>query len=76
LANHVLTGNLGDKFTPELPDGTSVTAFSGRPLQLGAFTNGLLTVKGAGNTAAANMVIPDVQCTNGVVHVIDRVLLP
>ena len=44
---------------------------------LGAFTNGVLTVKGPGNgTNVANMVIPDVQCTNGVVHVIDRVLLP
>ena len=79
LANHVLANGaatLGNKFTPELPENTAVTAFGGRPLQLGAFTNGLLTVKGAGNTAPANMVIPDVQCTNGVVHVVDRVLLP
>jgi uncharacterized surface protein with fasciclin (FAS1) repeats len=44
---------------------------------LGAFANGVLTVKGNGNgTNVANMVIPDVQCTNGVVHVIDRVMLP
>jgi uncharacterized surface protein with fasciclin (FAS1) repeats len=80
LANHVLSntsaGQLGNRFTPELPDGRSVTAFGGRPLALGTFTNGVLTVKGAGNTTPANMVIPDVQCTNGVVHVIDRVLLP
>ncbi|MBF9140976.1 fasciclin domain-containing protein [Hymenobacter properus] len=80
LANHVLSnssaGQLGNKFTPELPAGSSVTAFGGRPLALGAFTDGVLTVKGAGNPAPANMVIPDVQCTNGVVHVIDRVLLP
>lgn len=81
LANHVLTNpvsaQLGGKFTSELPENTSVTAFGGRPLQLGAFTDGVLTVKGAGNGAnVANMVIPDVQCTNGVVHVIDRILLP
>jgi uncharacterized surface protein with fasciclin (FAS1) repeats len=76
LANHVLAGSLGNKFTPELPDGTSVTAFSTNTLQLGTFTNGTLTVK-FGNLAAttpANMVIPDIQCSNGVVHVIDRVL--
>jgi uncharacterized surface protein with fasciclin (FAS1) repeats len=76
LANHVLAGNLGNKFTPELPDGTSVTAFSTGALQLGAFTDGVLTVKSAGITTPASMVIPDVQCTNGVVHVIDKVLLP
>ncbi|GAB3868742.1 hypothetical protein GCM10028824_14480 [Hymenobacter segetis] len=76
LANHVLAGSLGDKFTPELPDGTSVTSFGTGSLQLGTFTNGVLTVKSRGITTPANMVIPDVQCTNGVVHVIDRVLLP
>jgi uncharacterized surface protein with fasciclin (FAS1) repeats len=76
LANHVLAGNLGNRFTPELPDGTSVTTFGTGALQLGAFTNGVLTVKSRGIMTPANMVIPDVQCTNGVVHVIDRVLLP
>ena len=76
LANHVLAGNLGNKFTPELPDGTSVTAFGNGTLQLGTFNNGTLTVKSPGISTPANMVIPDVQCTNGVVHVIDRVLLP
>jgi len=76
LANHVLAGNLGNKFSPELPDGTSVTTFGTGNLQLGTFTNGVLTVKSNGIATPANMVIPDVQCTNGVVHVIDRVLLP
>ncbi|MCR9182212.1 MAG: fasciclin domain-containing protein [Flavobacteriaceae bacterium] len=73
LLNHVL---LEDSFTSELDAGT-VTPLGGDPLTLGAFTNGTLTVTGAGNGGAeANMVIPDVQTTNGVVHVIDRVLLP
>lgn len=76
LANHVLAGNLGDKFTPELPDGTSVNSFGGGALQLSAFNNGSLTVKSASIATPANLVIPDVQCTNGVVHVIDKVLLP
>ncbi|MEX0996300.1 MAG: fasciclin domain-containing protein [Flavobacteriaceae bacterium] len=73
LLNHVL---LEDSFTSELDAGT-VTPLGGDPLTLGAFTNGTLTVTGAGNGGAeANMVIPDVQTTNGVVHVIDRVLVP
>ncbi|MCI1189188.1 fasciclin domain-containing protein [Hymenobacter sp. DH14] len=76
LANHVLAGNLGNKFSPELPDGTSVTTFGGGSLQLGTFSNGVLTIKSRGISTPANLAIPDVQCTNGVVHVIDRVLRP
>ncbi|MFD2720568.1 fasciclin domain-containing protein [Hymenobacter monticola] len=76
LLNHVVIGGAqGGKFTPELPESTTITA-AGGPIALGAFNNGVLTAKGNGNAAPANMVIPDVQCTNGVVHVIDRVLLP
>nr|WP_262907553.1 fasciclin domain-containing protein [Hymenobacter sp. BT770] len=77
LLNHVVGGAQGGRFTPELPESTTVLSAGGAPVVLGAFTNGVLTVKGGGNgTSVANMVIPDVQCTNGVVHVIDRVLLP
>ena len=76
LLNHVIGGTQGGKFTPELPEGTTVASAGGAPVVFGAFTNGVLTVKGASNATPANMVIPDVQCTNGVVHVIDRVLLP
>ncbi|MDO7851515.1 fasciclin domain-containing protein [Hymenobacter convexus] len=76
LLNHVIIGGTqGGKFTPELPESSTIAA-AGGPIALGAFSNGVLTAKGNGNTAPANMVIPDVQCTNGVVHVIDRVLLP
>ncbi|WP_439131780.1 fasciclin domain-containing protein [Polaribacter sp.] len=74
LLNHVIAD--GGKFTSELNAGT-VTPLGGDDLTLGAFTNGTLTVTGVGNGGeAANMGIPDVQTTNGVVHVIDRVLLP
>lgn len=77
LLNHVVRGAQGGKFTSELPESTTVASAGGAPVVLGAFTNGVLTVKGTGNGAeVANMVIPDVQCTNGVVHVIDRVLRP
>lgn len=35
-----------------------------------------VTVKGEGNTEASNIIITDVQSTNGVIHAIDQVLLP
>jgi uncharacterized surface protein with fasciclin (FAS1) repeats len=77
LLNHVIIGGAqGGKFTPELPENATIVLSSvTSTLTFGPFTNGALTVKGSGNTTPANMVIPDVQCTNGVVHVIDRVLL-
>ncbi len=73
LLNHVVAD--GGKFNPEMNAG-SIMPLGGTPLTIGAFANGVVTVRGKGNDAAANMVIPDVQTTNGVVHVIDRVLLP
>lgn len=73
LLNHVIAND--GKFTSEL-DGGEVTPLGGDPLTLGAYTNGTLTVKGVGNAEPANMGIPDVQATNGVIHVIDTVLLP
>ena len=74
LLNHVLVGG---QFTSELPANTTAASVGNTPVLIGAFDNGLLPVRGAGNgTNNATMVIPDVQCTNGVVHVIDRVLLP
>ena len=73
LLTHVF---MGEKFTSEL-NGGPVTALNGQTVTLGAYNDGVLSVSGAGNgTNAANMVIPDVKCTNGIVHVIDRVLLP
>lgn len=74
LLSHVFNLTGGGKFTSELNAGT-ITALNGKTVTLGAFTNGRLTVRGSGNSAAANMAIPDVQTTNGVVHVIDRVIL-
>lgn len=73
LLNHVVAD--GGKFTSEM-NGGIIAPLGGVGLTLGAFSNGTLTLKGNGNTSTANMLIPDVQCTNGVVHVIDRVLLP
>lgn len=73
LLNHVFSA--GGKFTSDLYPGNLLT-LSGNNLIIGEYADGLETIKGAGNTIPANMVIPDIQTTNGVVHVIDRVLLP
>ncbi|MEW7292364.1 fasciclin domain-containing protein [Aquimarina sp. 2304DJ70-9] len=34
------------------------------------------TVTGGGNTSASNIIVADVQAANGVIHVLDQVLLP
>jgi uncharacterized surface protein with fasciclin (FAS1) repeats len=75
LLNHVFADVSADKFTSELSAGT-FDALGDDNITLGAYDNGVLSVTGSGNANPANMVIPDVQTTNGVVHVIDQVLLP
>lgn len=73
LLNHVIAD--GGKFTSEMNAGT-VTPLGGTALTVGTFNQGVLSIQGNNNSIVANMVIPDVLTTNGVVHVIDRVLLP
>lgn len=75
LLNHVFADVSADKFTSELSAG-SVDTLGDDDMILGNYNNGVLTVSGSGNSSPANMVIPDVQTTNGIVHVIDQVLLP
>jgi uncharacterized surface protein with fasciclin (FAS1) repeats len=72
LLNHAIGGG---KFTSEQTS-TSATTAGGGTLTYSPFLNGTFTVKSSGITSAANMVIPDIQCSNGVVHIIDKVLLP
>jgi len=73
LLNHVVAND--GQFTSELNQGM-ITPLGGEPLMLGAYDNGVLSVQGQGNQNPANMIIPDVQATNGVIHVVDTVLLP
>lgn len=72
LLNHAV--GVG-KFTSEQTSLTATTAAMGT-LTYSPFLNGVFTVKSNGNTTPAKMVIPDIQCTNGIVHVIDQILLP
>lgn len=73
LLQHALPGA---KFTPELPENAATASAGGGPVTFGPFVDGTLTVKAASNATPAKMVIPDIQCTNGVVHIIDAVLVP
>lgn len=70
ILNHVIPGRA---FSPILTTG-NVAAASGGQLALNV-SNGV-TVTGKGNTQASKVVTADILATNGVVHVIDRVLLP
>jgi uncharacterized surface protein with fasciclin (FAS1) repeats len=73
MLNHVL--GTGGKFTSELNAG-AVTNLNGTSLTLGAYNNGVLSVKGPTATSTpGNMTIPDIQATNGVIHIIDKVML-
>lgn len=72
LLNHAIPGG---KFTSEQTVTTAVTA-GGGTLTYSPFLNGVFTVKSNGIPTAATMVIPDIQCSNGIVHVIDKVLIP
>lgn len=67
---HVVPGRA---FSPILTNG-NVAAASGGQLALNV-SNGV-TVTGKGNTQASKVVTADILATNGIVHVIDRVLLP
>jgi uncharacterized surface protein with fasciclin (FAS1) repeats len=73
LLDHVVAD--GGRFTSEL-DETAVTPLGGSDVTIAKFSNGDLALRGKGNATAAKTVIPDIQVTNGVVHLIDRVLLP
>jgi transforming growth factor-beta-induced protein len=63
-------------FSANLVNGAVPTVQGGNvTIALGSGPAGV-TVKGVGNSTPSNVVIPDVNTINGVVHVIDRVLLP
>lgn len=75
LTFHVVPGRL---MANDLANTRSLTAVNGKELSLrfalsglaGAEFTGSLQVEGASVSAA------DIACTNGVIHVIDRVLIP
>lgn len=72
LQYHVVGGRV---FSADLRDGITVpTLLSGKSLSI-SLANGPM-VKGSGNNMGSNIALTDLLARNGVVHVIDQVLLP
>jgi uncharacterized surface protein with fasciclin (FAS1) repeats len=71
LAYHVISGAV---FSIDLSNGLTPTMLSGKTTIIGLGT--VATIKGSGNTSPSTITITDVLTTNGVIHVIDKVLLP
>jgi|SRR5690554_182844 len=71
LTYHVTNGRI---FSSDLMDGQEVPMLNGDTTMIGLV--GGATVMGVNNTEASNIIITNIVATNGVVHVIDQVLLP
>jgi uncharacterized surface protein with fasciclin (FAS1) repeats len=71
LTYHVIAGRI---FSSDLTDGEMPATVNGETVTI-SLSSGA-TVKGKSNTTASNIIATDIVTTNGVVHVIDQVLLP
>merc|ERR1712086_867135 len=64
----------GAAFSTDLSDGQVVATLFGDGITVG-IADGVVTLTSTGGVTAT-VTIPNVACTNGVVHVIDQVLVP
>ena len=71
LTYHVVPGKV---LSGDLTDGMKVTTVQGAPLTVNVRDGAVTLTDGAGRTVS--VVQPDVEAGNGVVHVVDAVLLP
>ncbi|MCH5719465.1 fasciclin domain-containing protein [Niabella hibiscisoli] len=71
LTYHVIAARV---FSSDLTEGAMPTTLNGGKLTI--TLAGGAKVKGNGNSAASAITATDMVTTNGVVHVIDRVLMP
>lgn len=71
LLYHVIAARI---FSSDLTEGAQPTTVQGGKLTIKLA--GGAKVRGASNTTDSNIAITDIVTTNGVVHVIDKVLLP
>ncbi len=69
LTYHVVPGKVAAADVLKLKDGTKVKTVEGREITVG-IKDGKVTVDGA------NVVKTDVEASNGVIHVIDTVIMP
>ena len=71
LTYHVIDARV---FSSDLTNGEQVPTLNGEKLTIG-LTSGA-TVKGKSNSTASNIISTNIVATNGVIHVIDQVLMP
>lgn len=71
LTYHVIAARA---FSSDLSDGQNLTTVNEGAIKVALGSNA--TVKGNSNTSASNITAVNIMATNGVVHVIDQVLLP
>ena len=71
LTYHVIAGRI---FSSDLTNGAMPVTVNGEKVTI-SLTSGA-QVKGMGNTTPSNIIATDIVTTNGVIHVIDQVLLP
>ncbi|HVU94869.1 MAG TPA: fasciclin domain-containing protein [Puia sp.] len=71
LTYHVIPGRA---FSSDLTDGAKVMTANGESLTISLSAGA--KVKGMTNSTASNIIATNIMATNGVVHVIDQVLLP
>ena len=71
LTYHVVAARA---FSSDLSNNQSLATVQGGNLLVSIGNQ--ITIKGKANTSTSNVVAPNVLATNGVVHVIDQVLLP
>ena len=72
LTYHVVPGRI---FSSDLVNAAQPSTANGGKVTIGVTEAGA-TVKGNANTAPSNITKANIMATNGVIHVIDRVLLP
>jgi uncharacterized surface protein with fasciclin (FAS1) repeats len=71
LTYHVLSARA---FSSDLADGQNLTTVNGGTIKVGLGSSA--TVKGNSNTSASTITAVNIMAANGVVHVINKVLLP
>jgi len=68
LTYHVIPGKVMASDVMQLEDGTMVKTVEGSEIKV-SNTNGAMVDN-------ANVIQTDIECTNGVIHVIDKVIMP